>query len=109
MRLLENKGSGKFSLTKDFLGDDEVPSYAILSHTWKEGQEVTFDDLVNGTGKSKSGFDKIRFCADQAERDGLRYFWVDTCCTIQTHHRRQRPTKRVVYAAENGGRTYIAF
>ena len=49
-------------MTKDFVGDDEIPPYAILSHTWKEGQEVTFSDLINGTGKSKAGYDKIRFC-----------------------------------------------
>ncbi|PVH68331.1 HET-domain-containing protein, partial [Cadophora sp. DSE1049] len=24
--------------------------------------------------------EKIRFCAEQAKRDGLQYFWVDTCC-----------------------------
>ncbi|KAF1829964.1 hypothetical protein BDW02DRAFT_508720, partial [Decorospora gaudefroyi] len=83
--------------------------YAILSHTWDEDQEVTYEDLAKGHGKSKSGFQKIQFCAKQAERDGLRYFWIDTCCIIQTHHRRQRPTKGVAYAAENGGRTYIAF
>ncbi|KAF2174746.1 HET-domain-containing protein [Zopfia rhizophila CBS 207.26] len=80
MRLLECNTVGKFSLTKEFLGDDKVPPYAILSHTWKHGQEVTFDDLMNDTGKSKAGYDKIRFCAQQAEREGLHYFWVDTCC-----------------------------
>lgn len=80
MRLLERKDAGKFSLTKDFLGDDKIPSYAIFSHTWKDGQEVTYDDLLNDTGKNKEGYEKIRFCAEQADRDGLRYFWVDTCC-----------------------------
>jgi hypothetical protein len=23
---------------------------------------------------------ELRFCGNQAEKDGLRYFWVDTCC-----------------------------
>ena len=32
--------------------------------------------------------------------------WV---CTIQTHHLRQCPTKRVACAAESGGSWYIAF
>lgn len=41
---------------------------------------MTFEDLVGGTGKGKAGYDKIRFCAEQARRDGLSYFWVDTCC-----------------------------
>jgi hypothetical protein len=80
MRLLERNNTGEFSLTKDFIGDD-VPRYAILSHTWREGEEVTFKDLTDGTGKGKPGYNKIRFCGEQARRDGLQYFWVDTCCT----------------------------
>jgi Heterokaryon incompatibility protein (HET) len=76
MRLLEYN-NGEFSLTV-FFGDD-IPRYAILSHTWG-AEEVTFRDLIDGTGKSKVGYDKIRFCAQQAADDGLQYFWVDTCC-----------------------------
>jgi hypothetical protein len=80
MRLLERNNAGDFSLTKDFLGDD-VPRYAILSHTWEaDTEEVTLEDLMNGTGKGKTGYDKIRFCGEQARRDDLQYFWVDTCC-----------------------------
>jgi hypothetical protein len=59
--------------------DDDVPPYAILSHTWMEG-EVTYNELVAGTGQDKSGYDKIRFCGARAAADGLQYFWVDTCC-----------------------------
>src|SRR6266480_6673928 len=80
MRLLEYNSASELSLTKDFVGDDKIPPYAILSHTWKEGQEVTFKGLTNRTSKIKTGYDKIRFCGQQAERDGLQYFWVDTCC-----------------------------
>ena len=39
-----------------------------------------FKDLINGTGKSKASYSKIQFCGEQARRDGLQYFWVDTCC-----------------------------
>ena len=79
-RLLECNSNGEFSLTKDFVGDD-VPRYAILSHTWgADTEEVTFKDLIYGAGKSKAGYSKIRFCGEQARRDGLRYFWVDICC-----------------------------
>jgi hypothetical protein len=74
MRLLLRSDTGETSFTKDFIGDDPIPPYAILSHTWKEGQEVTFRDLMDGTGQSKTGYNKIRFCRQQAERDGLRYF-----------------------------------
>jgi hypothetical protein len=51
-----------------------MPPYAILSHTWNEGQEVTFDDLMDGTGKSKTGYEKIQFCGEQAKHDGLQHF-----------------------------------
>ena len=80
MRLLLRSNAGEFSLTKEFLGDDIIPPYAILSHTWSEGEEVTFKDLIEGTGKNKAGYKKIQFCGQQAEHDGLQYFWVDTCC-----------------------------
>jgi hypothetical protein len=80
MHLLQRNDAGDFSPTKDLVGNDKIPPYAILSHTWVEGQEVTFKDLADGTGKSKTGYDKLRFCAEQANRDDLQYFWVDTCC-----------------------------
>ncbi|KAK4220385.1 HET-domain-containing protein [Rhypophila decipiens] len=73
--------TGGFRLTKHLPNDatSEIPPYAILSHTWGDG-EVLFRDLADGTAKNKAGYAKIRFCGDQAERDGLKYFWVDTCC-----------------------------
>jgi hypothetical protein len=37
-------------------------------------------ELNNSTSPSKRGYHKIRFCGEQARRDGLSYFWVDTCC-----------------------------
>jgi hypothetical protein len=80
MRLLQLNSTGEVSLLKDFIGDN-VRQYAILSHTWgADGEEVTFKDLVDGTGKSKTGYNKIRFRGEQAKRDGVQYFWVDTCC-----------------------------
>jgi Cdc6-like AAA superfamily ATPase len=78
MRLLHYTDDRELGWT-DLIADDKFPPYAILSHTWG-GQEVTFDDLQSHKGKDKAGFKKIQFCAQQAERDGLHYFWVDTCC-----------------------------
>jgi hypothetical protein len=78
IRLLQYNNDSEFSLTTFFA--DKIPQkYAILSHTW-EAEEVTFEDLQNGTRTKKAGYDKIRFCGEQARRDGLQYFWVDTCC-----------------------------
>ncbi|KAL2134279.1 hypothetical protein VTI74DRAFT_536 [Chaetomium olivicolor] len=79
MRLLLRTDAGEIRLTKFFVKD--IPRYAILSHTWgTEDDEVNFKDLMDGVGKNKIGYDKIRFCGDQAWRDGLEFFWVDTCC-----------------------------
>ncbi|CAN9149165.1 unnamed protein product [Alternaria alternata] len=78
MRLLQRSAGGDFELNSF---DDENPtSYAILSHTWAEGQEVTYSELIAGTGKDKTGYNKILFCDRQAAADGLQYFWVDMCC-----------------------------
>ncbi|KAF2007874.1 hypothetical protein P154DRAFT_479144 [Amniculicola lignicola CBS 123094] len=109
MRLLKHASGKDCVLIKEFADNDEIPPYAILSHTWIDDEEVTFDELTNGTGKSKMGFKKIQLCGQQAQRDNLEYFWVDTCCIIQSHHRRQCTTKRVAYAARSCSRTYIAF
>ncbi|KAI9778093.1 MAG: hypothetical protein M1839_008397 [Geoglossum umbratile] len=35
---------------------------------------------MDGTGNTKAGYRKIRFCEEQAAKDGLQFFWVDTCC-----------------------------
>jgi hypothetical protein len=78
MRLLKRLPGDTFELTS--FDDDDPPPYAILSHTWREGQEVTYQELEAGLGRDKMGFDKIRFCGEQAAVDGLQYFWVDTCC-----------------------------
>jgi hypothetical protein len=80
MHLLQYNNDGEFSLTQDFVGG-EIPEYAILSHTWgADTEEVIYRDLIDGTGKNKVGYEKIRFCGQQARRDRLQYFWIDTCC-----------------------------
>jgi hypothetical protein len=77
MRLLHYNTDGYLSLTEFF--ERDIPKYAILSHRWG-AEEVTFKDLIKGTSKNKDGCGKIQFCGEQARRDGLQYFWVDTCC-----------------------------
>jgi hypothetical protein len=54
MRLLRWSGAGQVSFTKDFVGDDMIPRYAILSHTWgKDVEEVTFEDLKSGNPRPR--------------------------------------------------------
>ncbi|OCL04301.1 hypothetical protein AOQ84DRAFT_120678 [Glonium stellatum] len=74
MRLLRRCDTGDFSLTQ-FSDDEAIPPYAILSHTWGlDTEEVTFEDLVNGTGEAKLGYKKIRFYGEQARQNSLQYF-----------------------------------
>jgi hypothetical protein len=80
MRLLQRNSAGQLSLTADLIGDS-IPKYAILSHTWGgDTEEVTFEDMINSTGEDKPGYEKIRFCGEQARQDGLLYFWINICC-----------------------------
>lgn len=82
MRLLQ-WNNRLLSLTPDLSDDDQIPAYAILSHTWGEdGDEVIFSDLQHGVEQyqHKGGYRKLEFCAEQARKDNIKYFWVDTCC-----------------------------
>lgn len=62
----------------EFMGDDSTPPYAILSHTWGS-DEVTYQDINSAdSGQERAGYQKIRYCCEQALRDGLGWAWVDT-------------------------------
>lgn len=64
---------------EDFTG--KVPPYAILSHTWgSQGSEVTYSDVVNGTHRSKSGWQKTVKAVKIAQKHRLHYLWCDTYC-----------------------------
>jgi hypothetical protein len=80
MRLLRYGSDGELELVSKWFGSDKVPPYAILSHTWEDGQEVLYEDMIKKQGQNKTGYDKLVFCAQQAKLDNLQYFWVDTCC-----------------------------
>lgn len=87
MRLLKReqtsrlRGTDAFSLVN--FDPLDIPSYAVLSHRWGP-EEVTFRDLEDGAAETKAGFRKLKFCGEQASRDGLLYFWIDTCCIDKT-------------------------
>ncbi|KAE9363115.1 HET-domain-containing protein [Stipitochalara longipes BDJ] len=66
-------------LSKTFDNWDTVPPYAILSHTWEQG-EVLFRDITTDVTKEKLGWSKILGASVEAERLGIFYLWVDTCC-----------------------------
>lgn len=63
---------------EEFFGRD-IPRYAILSHCWGT-DEVSFQDIYTTGWKHKAGSRKITYAANQANKDGFLYLWVDTCC-----------------------------
>jgi hypothetical protein len=70
MHLLEIHEDNTLSLAR-FSGN-RIPPYAIPSHTWgMENEEVTFQDIMCGSGSIKAGYAKILFCRDQAKQDDL--------------------------------------
>jgi hypothetical protein len=95
MRLL-NTRTRQF---REFHNRREV-AYAILSHRWIEGEEVSYqdyliltagDDLIGVptavyrrsdlVGKRvSSGFRKIENACKRAATDGYDWIWIDTCC-----------------------------
>lgn len=65
---------------------DAKPPYAVLSHTWgSSADEVTYNDLLTGHATTKRGYEKLSLCRDQARRDGLEHFWIDSVC-INKHN-----------------------
>lgn len=60
-------------------GGDDIPKYAILSHTWGK-EEVLFADMEKDIRTQKLGWQKIERSAAIAKSMSLKYIWVDTCC-----------------------------
>ncbi|PNP74386.1 hypothetical protein FNYG_12435 [Fusarium nygamai] len=60
--------------------DVSIPEYAILSHTWGDG-EVSLQDWADRKNRRfKPGFQKIVWACAQAVKDQLTHVWVDTNC-----------------------------
>ncbi len=58
-----------------------LPPYAILSHTWKDDEELTLEDVEEGrTDKPGIGSMKLQRSCEQAKKDDLGYIWIDACC-----------------------------
>ena len=54
--------------------------YAILSHTWGDG-EVTFRDMENlAAARSMVGWTKIKGTCQRGKADGFSLVWIDSCC-----------------------------
>ena len=69
-------------MVKEF-NENNLPYYAILSHTWEEG-EVSFQDLQKAESRGQAGFSKLSQCCRLAQSEGWEYVWIDTCCIDKT-------------------------
>jgi hypothetical protein len=54
----------------NFCGDD-IPPYAILSHTWGE-EEVSFQDWSKEGYQEKRGYAKMNGCCGEAKGEAIR-------------------------------------
>ncbi|KAI0376716.1 HET-domain-containing protein [Hypomontagnella monticulosa] len=72
---------------EEFIGS-EIPRYAILSHRWKDGTEVSFQEWqcadTDDNIRQKEGYAKIMGACRLARADGLQYLWCDTVCIDKT-------------------------
>ncbi len=64
---------------------DNVPPYAILSHTWGD-EEVSLQDISHSTSvpTAKAGYSKIVESSRVARQLGHKHIWIDTCCIDKT-------------------------
>lgn len=80
-----------------FISEEDLPPYAILSHTWGK-EEVAYQDWQAAYSDQKrygalpedwkernrcilqalQGYKKIVRCQQQAHADGLHWVWIDT-------------------------------
>lgn len=83
MRLL-NTSTFRF---REFQGPRTV-RYAILSHTWVEGEEISYRDFLHvdldPARTTRSGFQKVQGACKTAVRDGVEWIWIDTVCIDKT-------------------------
>ncbi|KAK0664553.1 heterokaryon incompatibility protein-domain-containing protein, partial [Cercophora samala] len=64
--------------------DEDVPRYAILSHTWEDGEVSLADMRSRGWQvKRRKGWQKIAGCCSAA-KEWCDYVWIDTCCIDKT-------------------------
>ncbi|KAK7437392.1 hypothetical protein VKT23_018637 [Stygiomarasmius scandens] len=74
---------------EDFVIEDTIPPYAILSHTWySPGQEILFEDvrtkcwyeMYDKAEEKPKGYSKVKNACELAQKRKFDYIWIDTCC-----------------------------
>lgn len=99
--------------------DNDIPAYAILSHTWGSS-EVSLQEMQGFSGKPASaagrvrlrrterGLKKIIDAAELASSDGYEWIWIDTCCIDKTSSAELSEAINSMYRwYENSGVCYV--
>ncbi|ETN41698.1 uncharacterized protein HMPREF1541_03634 [Cyphellophora europaea CBS 101466] len=84
----ETSTTAILSIGLEEFNDNDIPPYAVLSHTWESRpeHEVLFSDFPMETRvlERKPGYAKlVNFCSI-AKSKGYNYAWMDTCCINKT-------------------------
>jgi hypothetical protein len=61
----------------EFVDIQVAPPFAILSHTWGN-EECSLQAMENLNVTARAGYTKIKYCCQQALKDGLEWVWIDT-------------------------------
>ncbi|KAI6146990.1 heterokaryon incompatibility protein-domain-containing protein, partial [Pisolithus thermaeus] len=87
--LNRDDGNQQARYEAEVMKEPRDPSYAILSHCWKEGMEVGYEEMIGLMKmeeekrkeiKRRPGYQKIIKSCEQAEKHGHEWLWIDTCC-----------------------------
>ncbi|THV01327.1 HET-domain-containing protein, partial [Dendrothele bispora CBS 962.96] len=98
---------------EEFLND--IPIYAILSHTW-ERDEITFrdiQDLQKAKKKAeihgKAGWSKIEKACEFVRKFRFKWIWIDTCCIDKSSSAELSEALNSMYRYYGDGRVCIAY
>lgn len=109
----------------EYLGDN-IPSYAILSHTWGS-EEVTYQDWLYvqqqnpprwgwvqvpeeiSQLKSKAGYVKIINACEIARAEGYEWLWADAICIDKTNSAELSETINMMYEWYRDARVCYAY
>jgi len=97
-----------------FADDDQVPSYAALSHTWAASpqDEVSFQDMCTSDvarRTAKPGWAKIEGACAQARKHGCDHVWIDTCCIDKSSSAELQETINSMFRWYAGAALCLAF
>lgn len=75
------------TLSSESFTDDTVPPHTILSYMWgDDADELTYQDTRHGnTGVNITRWHKLQGYCTLAQKCGLQYIWMDTCCIDKTN------------------------